>query len=374
MIPIFEPEFTGKERQYLLECINTGWISSQGRFIVEFEAAYAQHTGMAFGIATSNCTTALHLSLLAMGIGAGDEVICPDLTFIAPANMIAMTGATPVLVDVEPSGWGIDPDRLEARITPRTKAIIVVHAFGHAANMGPIMEIARRHGLKVIEDVAEAPDAEWIDPATGIGQRVGTFGDAACYSFFANKIMTSGEGGIILCHDTDLARELRVLRDHGMSPERRYVHDVIGTNYRMTNLQAAMALAQLERLNETHQRRLHQAELYRQALSRCDKVTFRPVASWCKPVHWLTTITLSNPKLRTPLGNYLRHNGVEFRPMIFPVHEAKPYRSHNNPDDFPVSRDISHRSLHLPSAVGLSEQDIARICDLVVAWVEKHDS
>ncbi|KAF0225641.1 MAG: perosamine [Rhodospirillaceae bacterium] len=374
MIPIFEPEFTAKEREYLLECIDTGWISSQGRFITDFEQAYARHTGMPHGIATSNCTTALHLALLGLGIGAGDEVICPDLTFIAPANMIAMTGATPVLVDVEPIGWGIDPQCLEARITPRTKAVIVVHAFGHAANMGPIMAIARRHGLKVIEDVAEAPDAQWIDPTDGSRQRVGTFGDASCYSFFANKIMTCGEGGMILCHDADLAENLRILRDHGMSRQQRYVHDVIGTNYRMTNMQAAVALAQLERLDDTQARRLIQCETYRRQLSGCAKLSFRPVAAWCAPVHWLTTITLRRAELRTPLSDYLRRNGVEPRPMIFPVHEAKPYRHGNDPNDFPVSRSISHRSLHLPSAIGLSAEDIARICDLVIDWVERNDA
>lgn len=373
MIPIFEPEFSATDRQYLLECIDTGWISSQGHFITDFEGKFAARTGVAHGIATSNCTTALHLSLMGLGIGPGDEVICPDLTFIAPANMVAMTGATPVLADVEPVSWCLDPTRFEALITPRTRAVIVVHAFGHAADMGAIMTIARRHGLKVIEDVAEAPDAFWIDPADGRRQRVGTFGDTACYSFFANKIMTSGEGGMLLCDDAQLAHDLRVLRDHGMSRERRYVHDVIGTNYRLTNMQAAVALAQLERLDDTHARRLVQRETYRRGLAGCDKIAFRPIADWCQPVHWLTTITLRATELRAPLMEYLRENGVEPRPMIFPVHEAKPYRDANDPERFPVSRAVSHRSVHLPSGVNLSAEQIARICDLIVGWVERND-
>jgi perosamine synthetase len=370
MIPIFEPEFTGKERDYLLDCIDSGWISSQGRYILDFEAAFAARAGMPFGVAVSNCTTALHLALVALGVGPGDEVLCPDLTFIAPANMIALTGATPVLVDVEPVGWGLDPARMEEKITPRTKAVVVVHAFGHVADMGPILALAARHGLKVVEDVAEAPDALWIDPATGDRRVAGSMGDASCYSFFANKIMTTGEGGMVLCRDAALDKALRIHRDHGMSREQRYVHEVIGFNYRMTNMQAAIGLGQLERMDDIQARRSAQEAHYRRRFAACAKLANRPVAEWCQPVHWLTTVTLPDPALRAPLMAHLRENGVEPRPMIFPVHEAAPYVAANDPADFPVSRAISYASVHLPSANGLSAADIDRICDLVIDWVE----
>ncbi|MSO89948.1 MAG: DegT/DnrJ/EryC1/StrS family aminotransferase [Rhodospirillaceae bacterium] len=366
MIPIFEPLFEGRERDLLRECIETGWISSQGRFIGEFEAAFARRAGMPFAVVTSSCTTALHLALEALEIGPGDEVICPDLTFIAPANMIRLTGATPVLVDIDPISWGIDPAAMRAALTPRTRAVIVVHAFGHPADMDPILAIAREGGLKVIEDVAEAPDALYR------GRVVGTLGDLACYSFFANKIMTTGEGGMVICRDPALDQRLRILRDHGMSREQRYVHVLPGYNYRMTNMQAAIGLAQLERLDSIHARRNAQAALYAKRFKDNRRIAWRPAADWCRPVHWLATVTLAAPEWRDPLLAHLKDQDIEGRPMIFPVHEAAPYRAANNPNRFPVSRSISYRSLHLPSSTGLGDgAEVGRICDTVLEWLDR---
>ena len=367
MIPIFEPVFEGREREFLRECIETGWISSQGRFIGEFETAFARRCGMPFAVATSSCTTALHLALDALGIGDGDEVLCPDLTFIAPANMIRLTGATPVLVDVDPTSWGMDPAAMRAALTPRTRAMIVVHAFGHPADMDPILAVAQERGLKVIEDVAEAPDALYK------GRPVGTFGDAACYSFFANKIMTTGEGGMVTCRDAALDKTLRILRDHGMSREQRYVHILPGYNYRMTNMQAAVGLAQLEQLDDIHARRNDQAAQYANRFKNNLHVTWRPTADWCRPVHWLATITLRRAELRDPLLTHLKDRGIEGRPMIFPIHMAEQFKKNGGPDATPVATSISLRSLHLPSSTNLTPEAVNAVADEVLAWLDRHD-
>ncbi|MEO5375886.1 MAG: DegT/DnrJ/EryC1/StrS family aminotransferase [Alphaproteobacteria bacterium] len=372
MIPIFEPFFYGREREYLRECIDTGWISSQGRFIPAFEGAFAGRHDMAFGVATSNCTTALHLSLAVLGIGPGDEVLCPDLTFIAPANMIRLTGATAVLVDVDPVSWGIDPARIAEKITPRTRAVIVVHAFGHAADMEPIMALAKAHGLRVIEDVAEAPGAT-CRSADGVERVVGTIGDLSCYSFFANKIMTTGEGGMILTNDATFDGQLRILRDHGMSQERRYVHEVVGFNYRMTNMQAGVGLAQLDHLDIIQTRRDAQAEHYARRFAAAPRVTWRPTAPWCRPVHWLATISLPHRDLRDPLLAHLKDRGIDARQMVYPVHMARPYRGLHDDEDFPVSLDVSLRSLHLPSSTGLLADQVDLVCDTVLAWLDVND-
>jgi perosamine synthetase len=366
-IPVFEPHFLQRERELLMECIDTGWISSQGRFIPVFEEMFARRMGMPHGVATSNCTTALHLALLALGIGAGDEVLCPDLTFIAPANMIRLANAKPVLVDVEPDSWGIDANRAAEKVTPRTKAIMVVHAFGHSSNMDPIMALAAKHGLRVIEDTAEAPGALYK------GRTVGAIGDVSCFSFFANKIVTTGEGGMVLCRDAGTDKALRILRDHGMSREKRYVHDVVGFNYRMTNMQAAIGVAQMEKFDTILMKRDAQAEHYRLRFSKGGRIAWRPTADYCRPVHWLATVTLRRAELRDPLIQHLSNAGIDARPMVYPVHTAKPYQAENNPSDFPVSRSTSLRSLHLPSSTNLTPVQIDRICDEILDWIEARD-
>lgn len=366
-VPIFEPDLGADERRLVIEAMDSGWISSQGQFIVELELALAKRAGLPFAVVTSNCTTALHLAFDALGIGPGDEVLCPDLTFIAPANMIELAGATPVLVDVDPVSWGIDPARMAEKITPKTKAVVVVHAFGHTADMDPIMALAQRHGLKVIEDVAEAPDALYK------GRVAGSFGDAACYSFFANKIMTTGEGGAVISSDAALDKALRIRRDHGMSREKRYHHVVRGYNYRMTNLQAAIGLAQVGRLDDIHMRRQGQADQYAARFAGNVRANWRPVAEWCRPVHWLATISLREASLRDPLLDYLRIQDVDCRQMVNPVHEAEHFLGRYNPADFPVSRSISARSLHLPSSTALPGTEVDRISNLVLAWLERND-
>ena len=238
-LPIAEPSLGEKELSYVTECILTGWVSSAGKFVTRFEEIFAEFCGTQHAITTSSGTTALHLALLALGIGPGDEVIVPSLTFIATANAVTYTGASPVFIDSELETWNLDPNLIEEFITPRTKAIIPVHLYGHPVNMAAIVEIAQRHGLVVVEDAAEAHGAKYQ------GRRVGGIGDLGIFSFYGNKIVTTGEGGMVVTNRADLAEKIRILRGHGMSPERRYWHPVLGYNYRMTNLQAALGVAQM---------------------------------------------------------------------------------------------------------------------------------
>jgi len=368
MIPIFSPKFGPREREYLLDCIDSAWISSQGKYVGAFERAFAERTGMPHGIACSNCTTAIHLAVAALGIGPGDEVICPDLTFISPANMVKLTGATVVLADVNPVDWGLSAQSVAERITPRTRAIIVVHAFGHAADMDPLIALAKRNNLAIIEDVAEAPGGRYK------GRQVGTFGDANCYSFYGNKIITTGEGGIILCRDPALDKQIRILRDHGMSAERRYVHEVAGFNYRLTNMQAAIGMAQLERLDQILAMRAQQENTYRELFGNSVRAVWRPVEPWCENVHWLSTITLRRRELRDPLLAYLKSVGIEGRSMIYPVHRATHFMACGDDTHFPMTTDISLRSLHLPSGFDLTRSEMARVSETVLSWLAKHDA
>ena len=357
MIPIFEPDIGPDERKYLLEAFDSSWISSQGHFIRSFEQTFAKRFGIKYGVATSNCTSALHLSLVALGVGYGDEVICPDLTFIAPANMIALTGAYPVLIDVEEETWNLSPKLLEAAITERTKAIIVVHAFGHAARMQELQDVATKYDIPIIEDNAESPGA------TFKGKLLGTMGKMSCFSFFANKLLTTGEGGMILTNDEELYFKLRELRDHGMSRHQRYHHIEMGFNYRMTNMQGAIGLAQLERFDEILETRRKQEDFYLNLLNDNKKFSLRPQQAWSESVHWLMTIKLNIAGIRDVLLERLREKGIDCRQMIFPVHEAKHFKANYCAENYPVSIEVSHNSLHLPSSTKLKTEQIEWIVE-----------
>ncbi len=357
VIPIYEPTLVGNEKKYLIDCIDTVWISSQGKYITDFERALADYHGVQHCIATSNCTTALHLALKALGIGENDEVICPDLTFIAPANMILLSGAKLKLVDIDKETLALDPVLIEKSITPQTKAIIVVHQFGHSAPMDEIMAIAEKYNLKVIEDNAESIGGYYK------GKMLGTFGDLSCFSFFGNKVITSGEGGAILTNNASLALTCKELRDHGMSSEKKYHHIALGYNYRMTNMQAAVGVAQLEKIEEILKLRKEQMDIYYEMLSDVPGVTPRSFKDWCSPVHWLLTITLDKQYDRNDIIAKMKTFGVECRPMINPVHHAVYLRDGYSDSEFPVSVDISSRSLHLPSSNKITRNDIVIIVD-----------
>lgn len=355
MIHIASPDLSGKESQYVAECVESTWISSAGRFISEFESAFAKIAGTRHVIATNNGTTALHLALVALGIGPGDEVIVPTLTYIATANAVRYCGATPVLADVEPDTMNLDPRDIEHRITERTRAIVPVHLYGHPADMPAIMAIAERHGLKVIEDAAEAHAARVDDRPVGSLAHVGTF------SFFGNKIVTTGEGGAVTTDDDELAARLRLLRGQGMDPQRRYWFPEVGFNYRMTNVAAALGVAQLERLDEFLARRDEIGALYDRLLGGMDGLTLPVERPGTDRVHWIYTVLVDGftEHQRDALIEALRADDIETRPVFYPLHVMPPYASDER---FPVAERLGAEGISLPTHVLLEDEDIERVC------------
>ena len=363
MIPIFVPYLNKKAKKYVLKCIDTNWISSQGSYIRKFEKTLAIYNKVKYCVVTSGCTTALHLAIKSLNIGKGDEVICPDLTFIAPANMIVLSEAKLKLVDINPETLAIDHKQIEKKITKKTKAIMVVHQFGHSADMDPIMKIAKKYNLRVIEDNAESIGGKYK------GKKLGTIGDVATLSFYANKIITSGEGGAVLTNSKKIAERCYVLRDHGMSrtsdPVKKYIHLDLGYNYRMTNMQAAVGFSQLEIINKILKKRNNQMLLYKKYLSPISEIKVRSFKNWCSPVHWMTTITVYKKNLRNKLIYFLFKEGVDARPMINPVHQAYHFKKYFNNKDFKNSINISKNSIHLPSSTYLKKNEIKFICNKV---------
>ena len=360
--PVAEPVFAGNELEYLEECIETGWVSSQGRFINLFEKHLSDFHNAGNVLAVSNGTTALHLALAALGIGPGDEVIVPTLTFAASVNAIIYTGATPVFIDISAETWNLDVDCLEILITDKTRAIMPVHLYGNPCSMDRIMEISKKHGLLVIEDCAEALGASWN------GRLVGTFGDASCFSFFGNKIITTGEGGAVIFKDANIKEKAAVLRDHGMDKKRKYWHNEIGFNYRMTNIQAAIGVAQMERLGKILLQKDSILASYDEYLRPLDLLK-RPCSHdrKAKSVCWLYTVSIDeNLGLsRNELLDRLLLCGVEARPVFYPLHHMPPYLKYAQERSFPVSEAISRTGLSLPSSVKLSSDDIKVICSKI---------
>jgi len=358
MIPIAEPSLGEEELNNVVEAVKSGWISSKGKFIPEFEEGFARYCGVRYGVATCNGTVALHLALIALGIGQGDEVIVPALTFIATANAVKYAGAKPVLVDSAPDYWCIDPEKIGKAITPKTRAIIPVHLYGHPCDMDPIMDIAKRHNLYVIEDAAEAHGAEYK------GRKVGSFADIACFSFYGNKIITTGEGGICLTNDESLAVKMRGLRDHGMNPQKRYWHDVVGFNYRMTNMQAAVGVAQLNKLDKFVEKKREIAGLYSSLLNSVGGISLPPEMPWAKNVYWMYSILVQDSYGidRDELMNRLELKGVETRPLFYPLHVMPPYKKSGS---IAVAEEVSGRGISLPSSVNLTAEQVRYIADVI---------
>jgi len=355
--PVAEPEIGEEELKNVIEAVRSGWVSSKGKFIEEFENLFAKYVGVKYGVATSNGTAALHLALATLGVKSYDEVIVPDLTFAATINAVLYVGAKPVIVDIDPKYWCLSPDSVRKAITSRTKAIIPVHLYGHPCDMDEIMEIAEHYGLYVVEDAAEAHGAEYK------GRKVGGFGHIDCFSFYGNKIITTGEGGMCLTNDEELAERMRILRDHGMDPRKRYWHNVVGFNYRMTNLQAAIGVAQLSKIEEFIEKKRRIARLYAEELSSIEGITLHPEMPWAKCVYWLYSILIDEKKAgmtRDRLVKKLQNYGIETRNFFYPLHEMPPYREYAN-FSYPASSDISGRGLNLPSSVKLNEEDITYI-------------
>ena len=357
-IPVAAPVLDGNEKAYVLDCLESTWISSSGKYLDRFEGAFAEFCGVKHAVSCSNGTTALHLALLALGVGPGDEVIVPTLTFVATANAVTYCGAKPVFVDVEAETWTIDPTLIEAKITPRTKGIMVVHLFGHPADMETIGAVARRHGLFVLEDAAQAHGAECR------GRRAGSLGDIATFSFFGNKIVTTGEGGMVTTRDEALAERMRLLRTHGMDATRRYWHPVIGYNYRMTNVAAAIGLAQLERVQWQLARRQEVAGWYREALGRTGVLMCQAEKPWARHVWWMFSVLVSQEAAdRDDVMDALRAQGVETRPFVHPLHTLPPYVEATGREPFPVAEAIARSGINLPTWAGLTRAQVDTVCD-----------
>jgi perosamine synthetase len=356
MIPVSEPNLSGKEIEYVTDCIKTNWISSIGKYVTRFEEMFAQFCGTSHALTASSGTTALHLALSALGIQEGDEVILPDLTFVASANAIQYCGARPVFVDVDKKTWNIDPARIEKHITNKTKAIMVVHLYGQPCDMDEVVKIAKQNNLKVIEDAAEAHGAEYNN------MRVGSIGDVGIFSFYGNKIITTGEGGMVTTNNEELVKKMRMLRDHAMSNTKRYWHYMVGYNYRMTNLQSAIGVAQMEQIDQFIEKKRENAELYNTFLSKINSLTLPPEVKKCKNVYWMYSVLIEDNfgLSRDAVMLRLKKKGIDTRPFFYPLHQLPMYKTRNN---YPVSNELSRKGINLPSATTLTENDIRIVCD-----------
>ncbi len=361
-IPVSEPSIKRKEIEYVTDAVRSGWVSSLGRYLGEFERSFAEYIGVKYALAVSSGTAALHLALVVLGVSKGDEVIIPELTFIATANAVAYTGAKPVPVDIHPQTWCMSPEAAAEAVTQKTKAIIPVHLYGHPVDMNPINEIAQSKGLYVIEDSAEAHGAEYR------GRRVGGLGTCGVFSFYGNKIITTGEGGMITTNEQGFYERAKHLRGQAMSEGHRYWHTEIGFNYRMTNLQAALGLAQLQRIEEMICKKRRIFKWYKQCLKGLEAVTLNPEMPWAKNVFWMVCLVLESDVsvCRDELMAKLKAEGIDVRPFFYPVSQMPMYCDGTVNS---VAYNLSERGLNLPSGVGLERTEVeliaARIANII---------
>lgn len=367
-IPISSPLLAGNELKYITECIQTNWISSQGKFVKSFEHLFEEYHEGFSAIAVSNGTVALHLALEALSVGEGDEVIVPDLTFAASVNAVIYAGATPVLADVDKDTWNMDVDHVERLIGPKTKAIMPVHLYGLPCAMDGLVAIAEKHQLLIIEDCAEALGSRYND------RPVGVFGDAGTFSFFGNKTITTGEGGMIVFKDKKVAERAAMLRDHGMSKTRRYWHDEVGFNYRLTNMQAAVGVAQFERLHEFVDSKRKNAAIYDRYLTKVPFFKTPAVLEGLYNSYWLYTFMVTDeaPFTREELMEHLKNKAVETRPVFYPLHVMPPYTNYGKAAQLENAAQISACGISLPSAVSLTEEEVTYICECIMDFVEEN--
>ena len=359
MIPVYQPEITKLEKEYVLDCLDSSWISSKGKYIELFEDEFSKFTGSKYSITVCNGTVALHAALLALGIHDEDEVIVPTFTYVAPVNAIRYTGAKPVFVDCLEDTWQIDPEDIRNKITEKTKAIIVVHLYGHPAEMSQILEIAKEHNLFVVEDCAEAFGSMYE------GKHVGTFGDVATYSFFGNKTITSGEGGMVCVNSETLYDRVNKIKGQGLAPYRQYWHDIVGYNYRMTNLASAIGYAQIQRSNQTLKRKREVAERYKNNFHSTN-VSYHKEAPNVYHSYWMFSVTMNiNEKRRNKIRIQLKEkSGIDTRPLFYPVHTMPMYC-----DEYQMhktSERIHRTGFNLPSYPTLTDEQIDYISDSVL--------
>jgi len=353
-IPVSDTVIVGNELAYLKECVETRWVSSLGPFVKKFEEAFAKYCGVKYADSVANGTAALHLGLLATGIGKGDEVIVPNMTFASTANAAAFCNANPVFVEVESTTWNIDIGKIEEAITEKTKAIIPVHLYGCPAEMDEISKIAKEHGIFVLEDAAEAHGAEYK------GKRCGSLGDASTFSFYGNKIITTGEGGMVLSDDKEFIERVDQLKDQGKSKERKFYHDVLGYNYRFTNLQAAFGLAQLEGIEKLLERKREIAKYYEEMLLGVKGISFQAIPKHSKSAYWFISLVLEEPFPNAEkVAAKLLEKGIDSRPFFTPLSDLPFYKANG---EFPVSRRLQERGITLPSGASLKNREIELIC------------
>jgi perosamine synthetase len=351
-IPVYRPELGGNEMAYVQQCLESTWISSRGEFIDRFQADFARFIGADHVVAVTNGTVALHLALLGVGIGPGDEVIVPSLTYVAAVNAIRYVGATPVFADADAKTWQIDPAHVARLITPRTRAILAVHTYGQACDLAALGALCRKHNLRLIEDCAEAF-------GTRIGtQHVGTFGDVATFSFFGNKTVTTGEGGMVVSRDAKVHALICKLRGQGLAGDKEYWHDVVGYNYRMTNICAAIGVAQMERADELIARKRKLAFAMHASMADLP-LEFHLEQSGTTHSFWMISALARTEAQREGLRKSLRLEGIETRPVFHPAHTLPMYAAGQTGLD--VSVDLAARGLNLPSWPGLSAEQVAEI-------------
>jgi perosamine synthetase len=353
------PDLGPEEADNVADAVRSTWISSAGRYLDTFEREFGRVCQTEHVVPVSNGTVALHLVLEALGVGAGDEVIVPSMTYIATANAVSYCGATPVFVDISAETWGIDPDAVAAAITPRTVAVIAVHLYGHPADMDPLRALADQHGLALVEDAAEAPFAEYK------GRRAGSLGDVATFSFYGNKVVTSGEGGAVTTNDAALAARMRLLRGQGMDPERRYWFPVIGYNYRLTNVAAALLCGQLSRVDEMLARRRALYATYDEHFRDVPGLTLQPIAEWAVITPWLYGLLLDDAETRDRVAGRLTAQGIDTRPFFVPIHTLPPYQG-RCASELPVTARLGDCGLSLPTSSAFAPDVAARVASTVL--------
>jgi perosamine synthetase len=363
LIPVNEPLLTEADFASVTEALRSGWISGAGPHIDAFETRWAAYCGRKHGIALANGTVALEVAVSLLDLQPGDEVIIPTFTIISCALPVVLAQAKPVLVDSDPHTWTMDVDQVQARITPRTRAIMPVHIYGHPVDMGPIVELAERHGLHIIEDAAEAHGAEYR------GRRIGSFGSSSCFSFYANKLVTTGEGGMLLVDDDALAERARRLRNLGFQPERRFLHTEIGFNFRLTNLQAALGLTQIERMEEIVARKRRMGQTYTDRLSEVPGLELQVQQPWAQSVYWMFGVVLREETGldASMFARRLKDHGIETRPFFLGMHEQPVFQARGlfKGEVYPVAERIARQGLYLPSGLGLSDEQIDQVCRAV---------
>jgi perosamine synthetase len=372
MIPVNEPFLAQRELEYVTECVRTGWVSSAGRFIEEFENQWAAYCGRRYGIAVNTGTAALQVAVACLGLGPDDEVIVPTFTIISCATAIVYNGGVPVLVDCDPRTWCMDVDQVKNKITKRTRAIMPVHIYGHPVDMDPILNLAERHGLAVIEDAAEVHGAEYLSGRETIHpawRRCGSFGTLSCFSFYANKLITTGEGGMILTDDSKLAEKARSFRNLCFQAHRRFYHEELGFNFRLTNLQAALGLAQLERIDEIIARKRWIGHEYNSRLSGIRGLQLPVEESWARNVYWMYGVVLSEETGMdaTAFGHKLKERGIETRPFFLGLHEQPVFHRRGLflQDRYPITERIARQGLYLPSGLALTPDQISEVSKAV---------